>query len=167
MADEQPKVGSMAYFYGPILESALGRMTTAEMWDEINAQAAAAGVGLPSDALMQVNQLRANAASVSQAARNLERAPSDAGITGSEIGQPIYARPPDAMAALTQWEARVRMTMQDASGQSQQWVRIVFGADRPDTVGELMDTLDAYAQDMAAGYGQQLVSWDSPMLNAI
>ena len=167
MAEPPPRIGSMAYFYGPILESALGRMTTAEMWDEIHAQATAAGVRLPADALMQVNDLRANAAGVRDAAYNLERGAPEQAITSSVIGQPIYARPLDAQEALGQWEARVRMTLQDAAGQSQQWVRIVFGADRPDTVGELMDTLDAYAQDMAAGYGQVLISWDAPMLNAI
>lgn len=167
MADETPRLSSMAYFYGPILESALGRMTTAEMWDEIHAQADAAGVALPPDALMQVNELRANAASVASASRDLQAAPGQTAIVGQLIGQPIYARPLDSQGALPQFEARVKLTLQDASGQSEQWVRIVFGADLPDTVGELQDTIAAFAQDMAVGYGQELVGFSDVMLNAI
>ena len=89
MAEPPPRIGSMAYFYGPILESALGRMTTAEMWDEIHAQATAAGVRLPADALMQVNDLRANATGVRDAAYNLERGASDAAITSSVMSSSV------------------------------------------------------------------------------
>ena len=167
MADELPRVSSMAFFYGPIVESALGRMTTQAMWEQINAAAEAAGVRFPPDALQQVNDLRANAASVARASRELQGAPASDAITSQVIGQPIYARPLESQGALSQFEARFRLVFQTPAGQDTQWVRIVYGADLPDTVGQLTDELDAYAQDLAAGYSQQLVSWDSPMLNAI
>ena len=167
MADPvRPKVDA-SFFYGPLLSSAAQRETTAQMWARLRDFAQRSEVSFPSDIFRQVNSLRSNASSVQAASRNLDRSPGSDTITGGLIGRPIYGRPSASFDTLPQYEARFRLTVQGPEGQAEQWVRVTYGADLPDTVGQLLDELDTFAQDLYAGYGQELVSWDSPMLNQI
>jgi hypothetical protein len=163
---ERPRVG-LEYFYGPILQSAIERDTTAAMWDRIRSAAEAAGVSIGPDAFAKINGLRSNAVSLVNASRNLQRAPADYAIESSMVGRPIYARPGDVFEAMPQYEARFRLQIQTQEGIADQWVRVVYGADRPDTVGALLDDLELYAQDLAPGYGGELVGWSDPMLNEV
>lgn len=163
---ERPRVRS-DYFYGVILQSALERDTTAQMWERIRGAAEASGLDIGADAFTRVNELRSNAVSVANAARNLARAREADAITSDMLGRPIYARPLQAFEALPQYEARIRIQMQTPGGVADQWVRVVFGADRPDTVGGLLDELELFAQDMAPGYGGELLGWDNLVLNEV
>lgn len=167
MADPiRPSVGA-EFFYGTMLSAAGQRETTAAMWSRLRDFAARSEVSFPSDIFQQVNRLRANATGVARASRSLQGAPASEAITASVIGRPIYARPASSFEALAQYEARFRLTVQGPEGLGEQWVRITYGSDLPDTVGGLMDDLATYALDLFAGYGQELVGWDSPMLNQI
>lgn len=167
MADPvRPRV-DVSFFYGPLLSSAAARETTAQMWQRLRRFADEAGVSFPSEGAVAFNAIRANAVGVQGAARYLDRAPSADAITASAIGRPIYGRPDASFSALPQYEARFRLTVQGPEGLGEQWVRVTYGADLPDTIGQLMDDLELYARDLYAGYGQELVGWDSPMLNQI
>jgi hypothetical protein len=163
---ERPRVG-LEYFYGVIVQSAIERDTTQAMWDRIRGAADQAGVSIGPDAFSKINGLRSNAVAMINASRNLQRAPADYSLESSMIGRPIYARPEASFEALPQWEARFQLRVQTSEGVGEQWVRVVYGADRPSTVGELLDDLELFAQDMAPGYGGELVGWSNPILNQV
>lgn len=174
MANPDLKVLPGNLFYGDVLAARSRGETVAQMWDRINATLATWNPDperpeyrFPSDILQQVNQLSANGAQVAHASRELgAAAPGDA-ITGSMIGNPIYARPQSAFEALPQWEARIQMFMDTPQGRAMQWVTVQYGSDMPDSVGGLMDDLELYVSDFATGYEGSLAGTGQVILNQI
>jgi hypothetical protein len=156
VADPFSVTPAQASLYGSIMLSARLHATTAEVWQGIREAAAATGQAIPAGMFDAVNLMRSRAVGVVRGSEALAgAAPGDA-ITGSMIGQQLYARGAAAMALSPAYHVRFEVAV-TAGGQTRTgWYNLEYTGNLPATVGGLMSDISAYATGLGDTYGSAM-----------
>lgn len=143
---------AMAY-WGVIEQATRDRLGTAEVWQAIREQAAAAGLDSPGITAQDVSRLRGLAGGVRATATRLENAEPEWGIDGGMIANAPWARPLSERNTLPLFQVRFEHTVQNNGQTTTEWRTVMFRNTLPTTVGELTEALEQDAEQMADDYG--------------
>jgi len=156
---DNPFARPMAW-WGAIQAGAAAHETTAQIWDRIHAQSAAAGLREPPDLFLLVNQLRSQGAGLAYASERLASAPESAALTSEYLAPLPYARSSVEQALVRNFFARVEYTAVRAGATEHSYITLPYSGTLPDTVGALYADAQLATDSLVGGYGAELVSVD-------
>lgn len=148
--------GNALKYYGSILTSAYQGASTADMWTSIRANQALYGLPKPGASAPDVSVIRGYANRIVNGARTLAAASESDAITSDMMAvAPYTSRDLPAINTTPVYHVRYLNTVQADDGSTTSvWHTSVFTAsDMPGTVGELRDTIDFHATELAAQGG--------------
>ena len=155
MADEGPKLANPARFWGKVMAMVSDRADTRTLWQGIRAEAAKDGLSFGPDILQAVTTMRSAAVRLRTASETIGRASPTDSITAAMKAETIYARSPQERGAMELWHVRFTVPVTTADGTVDRWYMMQIQGQYPQTVGELMDNLAAYAAALAGSYGAE------------
>lgn len=153
MAQDQRPTARPEAFWGVIQLAARLHATTAETWSAIRQAAAEQDVRLPGNMFSEVNRLRAAAVGLRNASETLGAASRSDAITSRMLAPQLYARSQQEQQLAPAWHVRFEMTTVQGSEVSTSWHMMGYQGVFPQTVGELLDDLEAYSASLGEGYG--------------
>jgi hypothetical protein len=168
MTSLTPNQTAALAYWGNIENAVSQRLGTADLWSAIRA-ASGTEPGTPIGFnAADLSVLRGMAASIRNAATNLEAARGDYTVTADMVGRAPWARSQAEMNTLPIWQVRFQHTTTDVSGNElTDWRTSVFTGQIPDTVGGILDAVDQDALGIAEDYGRQHVSVGSLQIIAV
>jgi hypothetical protein len=153
------KYGSSALkYYGDILASAYQNLSTADMWSAIRNTQATYGLPNTQTSVPDVSTIRGYANKIVNGARAFAAAdPSDSITSDMMAVAPYTSGDLNSIATNPTYQVRYQVDVQASDGTvSTRWsISVYTAADFPDTVGGLIDSTNANAEEMAAQAAQQ------------
>lgn len=152
MPEFSPGARRLLGFWGVIQAGVAQRASTADLWSMVRDAAAAEGVELHGANAIDLGQLRSLAAGNRNAGEQFARAAGNLGITTEMIGTELWSRAPLEQGITPRWLVRFQQTTESEGEQSTGWRAASYLGNLPATKQQLLDELDAHAQDMAVDY---------------
>jgi hypothetical protein len=143
MTEPRQTFARAAAWWGAIEAGVTARESTSSLWGRIHAYTAQQGLREPPSLFLEVNRLRSTAKGLREATRQLGLALNGDAITGSMVGQTIYARGATARGLVRQFHVRVQFEAVKNGEAYQDFVTLGYTGALPGTVGQLRE--DAYA----------------------
>jgi hypothetical protein len=139
-------------YWGNIQQSVSARASTADLWANVKAAAAAEGNSLGGVRMTDMNGLRSIAASQRSAMDNLQAARVDSVITGNMLGRDLSSRGLTDQSLAPRFLVRFEHDV-TVGGQLQTfWRSSFFDGSLPTTKGDLMSAVNQDAQALADDY---------------
>lgn len=152
--DSDPFAKPMAW-WGTIQAAVSERLTTAEVWDRIQARSAELGLPTPPTMFLAVNEIRSQAAQLRNASERLSAAPATDAITSSLLAPLPYGNLGGSADPRT-FDVRVNYTAVRTGVEESDYITLRYTGGLPATVGELRDEAELVATSLVEGYGANL-----------
>jgi hypothetical protein len=151
--DFTPSQKRAMQYWGPVESVVLRGGSTEELWQSINAQAAALGYERAGISATDINWLRQRAVANREAASRLDQLGPQDRITGDRIGQAPWGRPLNEQVALPMWSVRFEHVFLNSNGDEETaWRTSTFTGSVPRTREELELALEEDGQNLANEY---------------
>lgn len=140
-------------YWGAILASAYAGKSTSEMWDAIHAQQQQYGLDKPGASAPDVSVLRGYANRIANAAGAFAAAsPSDTLTSDMMAIAPYTMSTHEGIATTPTYQVNYRAVIERTDGTVvERWLTSVYTSiDMPDTVGGVLDAIQADATELAA-----------------
>lgn len=155
-------------YWGPVESVTLQGGSTEQLWEAINAQAAALGYERAGISATDVNWLRQRAVANREANSRLSGLGADDRIDGPMIGQAPWGRSLNQQVAVPMWSVRFEHIFNDDNGDEQRaWRTSTFTGSVPRSRRELEDALGEDGDSLAEEYGVEHVGIGSYSVLAV
>ena len=145
-----------AQIWGDIQGAVSERATTAEIWDAVKRAADRLDEPLPPGMFQAVNTMRALAAGLRVSSERLMAAERESPLVAAYIGDQIYLRDQSNPLAGSSYHVRFQVPKTVGGETTMETYTFQYDGFIPATVGELMDDLNDYAQQLSGEYGVAL-----------
>lgn len=154
--DPDPFAKPMAW-WGTIQAGVSERLSTAELWERIQARSQELGLATPPTMFQAVNEIRSQAAQLRNASERLSGADPSEAITSALLAPLPYGNLGGAAGPRT-FDVRVNYTAVRTGVEEQDYITLRYTGGLPATVGELRDEAELVAQSLVEGYGASLTA---------
>lgn len=154
-------------YWGPIQSAVSQRVSTADLWAAVRAEAAARGQTLTGVSAVDMNVLRSIASEQRNVASSLAAARPDQGITANMIARDVSSRPLSAQNAAPAWLVRFEHQVLIGGQEVTQWRTSTFEGFLPGTKAGLTNIITADAVALADDYQVTHVGVGSMFITAV
>lgn len=152
---DDPFAKPMAW-WGTIQAGVSERLTTAELWDRIQARSAELGLATPPTMFQAVNEIRSQAASLRNASERLSAAAPGDAITSSYLAPLPYGGSMGGAGGPRTFDVRVNYSAIRAGVPEDDYITLRYAGGLPSTVAELREEAQLVTESLVEGYGASL-----------
>lgn len=156
MADRPEPFAKPMAWWGTIQAAVSEHLTTAEVWERIEARSRELGLATPPGMFQAVNEIRSQAAQLRNASDRLSAAPGEAPITGDLLAFLPYGQAAGMGAGPRTFDVRVNYTAVRTGVEEADYITLRYTGGLPSTVAELRDEAQMVAESLVEGYGAAL-----------